>query len=63
MHMSVHLNFQGNCAEAFEFYKHVFGAEKLFTMKYGDAPAGMPAEPNWKDKVPAHFRFRWATAC
>ena len=26
MKMNVHLNFQGNCAAAFEFYKKVFGA-------------------------------------
>ncbi len=51
MHLSVHLNFDGNCEEAFDFYKSVFGAKNAFTMKYGEAPEGMPIEPGWKDKV------------
>ncbi len=51
MQMSVHLNFQGNCADAFEFYKKVFGVKNAFTMKYADAPVGMPVPPDWKDKV------------
>ena len=38
MHMSVHLNFQGNCAEAFKFYREVFNTKEPFTMKYGEAP-------------------------
>jgi PhnB protein len=52
MQMNVHLNFQGNCAEAFDFYKTVFGAQKSFTMKYVDAPSpGAPVPPDWKDKI------------
>ena len=51
MQMNVHLNFQGNCAEAFAFYKTVFGACDCFTMKYKDAPPGMPVDPDWQDKI------------
>jgi PhnB protein len=51
MKMNVHLNFRGNCAEAFEFYKEVFGAKSAFTMNYGDAPEGSPVPPDWKDKI------------
>jgi len=51
MQMNVHLNFQGNCADAFEFYKKIFGANNAFVMKYGDAPAGSPVPPNWNDKI------------
>ena len=51
MQMNIHLTFRGNCAEAFDFYKKVFGVKNDFTMKYGDAPAGMPVEADWKDKV------------
>jgi PhnB protein len=52
MQMNVHLNFQGNCAEAFEFYKTVFGAQKSFSMNYADAPSpGAPVPPDWKDKI------------
>lgn len=50
MQMNVHLNFQGNCAEAFEFYKKVFGAKNAFTMKYSEAP-GFPGTPDWGDKI------------
>jgi PhnB protein len=51
MKMNVHLNFQGNCAEAFEFYKKVFAANNAFSMKYSDAPEGMPVQLDWKDKI------------
>ena len=51
MKLSVHLNFQGNCAEAFEFYKKVFGQKNAFTMTYGDAPQSSPVPPDMKDKV------------
>jgi PhnB protein len=51
MQMNVHLNFQGNCAEAFDFYSKVFRAKNAFAMKYGDAPQGMPVPPDWKDKI------------
>ncbi len=51
MQMNVHLNFQGNCAEAFAFYKTVFGVTDCFTMKYKDAPVGMPVDPDWQDKI------------
>lgn len=51
MQMNVHLNFQGNCAEAFDFYKKVFGVKNAFAMKYSDAPQGMPVPSNWKDKI------------
>ena len=51
MQLNVHLNFQGNCAEAFDFYSKVFRAKNAFTMKYGDAPASAPVPPDWKDKI------------
>ncbi len=43
--VSTYLNFQGNTAEAFEFYKSVFGTEySMPPMRMGDVPAdpGMP---------------------
>ena|SRR6185437_1276003 len=51
MQMNIHLNFRGNCAEAFDLYKTVFGVKDDFTMKYRDAPGEMPVDPDWKDKV------------
>ena len=51
MRMSVHLNFRGNCAEAFAFYTKVFKATNPFQVTYGDAPTGSPVPPDWSDKV------------
>lgn len=51
MKMSVHLNFNGNCGEAFSFYQKVFKTPTPFLMTYGQAPAGAPVPADWKDKV------------
>ncbi|HEX4154199.1 MAG TPA: VOC family protein [Acidobacteriaceae bacterium] len=51
MKMSVHLNFGGNCKEAFAFYQKVFGTAAPFSMTYSQAPHGMPVAPDWGDKV------------
>src|SRR5690349_13523742 len=51
MRMSVHLNFQGNCADAFAFYAKVFKVNDRFQTTYGDAPGGSPVPPDWKDKI------------
>lgn len=44
--MNVYLNFAGNCREAFEFYRSVFGGEFEVLQTFADAPAeaGMPVE-------------------
>ena len=34
-----YLNFSGNCEEAFNFYKSVFGGEFLMIMRFKDIPA------------------------
>lgn len=51
MRMSVHLHFQGNCADAFAFYAKVFQASNPFQVSYGNAPQEAPVPPDWKDKV------------
>ena len=51
MNMSVHLNFNGNCKDAFALYQKVFGVKSQMFMTYGEAPAGAPVPPDWKDKV------------
>lgn len=45
-----YLNFDGNAAEAFDFYKSVFGGEFIMVMKMADAPDS--------DKIPANERNR-----
>jgi PhnB protein len=51
MKMSVHLNFNGNCKEAFALYGKVFGVDKPFSMTYGEAPQGVPVPEGWSNKV------------
>lgn len=51
MKMSVHLNFSGNCRDAFAFYQKVFKAETPFSMTYGQAPEGALVPAGWNDKV------------
>jgi len=51
MKMNVHLNFGGNCREAFALYQKVFGTKSQMLMTYGEAPADAPVPPDWKDKV------------
>jgi PhnB protein len=43
--VNVYLNFDGNCEDAFNFYKSVFGGEFSYIGKYKDMPPqeGMPA--------------------
>lgn len=50
-HMNPYLNFDGNCAEAFEFYKSVFGGEFQFIGKIGDAPAMEGLTDAEKDRI------------
>lgn len=46
--VNVYLTFNGNCEEAFNFYKSVFGGEFSYVGRFGDMPAEsghkMPAE-------------------
>lgn len=39
--VNCYLAFDGNCREAFDFYKKCFGGE-LFMMKFSEAPGGAP---------------------
>ncbi|GEO12208.1 VOC family protein [Segetibacter aerophilus] len=45
--VNVYLNFDGNCEEAFTFYKSVFGGEYAYIGRFKDMPPqeGMPAMP------------------
>ena len=45
-----YLTFNGNCEEAFEFYKSVFGGEFATVMRMGDAE-GMPVSEAAKNKI------------
>ena len=51
MKLEVHLQFNGTCKEAFEFYSNSLGGTIEYLLTYGESPAGenMPAEH--KDKI------------
>jgi PhnB protein len=48
--LAPYIFFKGNCAEAMEFYKNVFGG-KLDLMKYDDVPGDFPGKDEMKGKV------------
>ncbi len=45
MKLNPYLNFDGNCKEAFEFYKKVFGGEFESVMTFGEMPEGEKEVP------------------
>jgi len=46
--VNVYLNFDGNCEEAFNFYRSVFGGEFPYVGRFRDMPAeeGIPSVPD-----------------
>ena len=50
MKVNVYLNFEGNCAEAFDFYKSVFGGEFDSKMTWGGSAHMM------KEEDPSNFK-------
>ncbi len=50
-HLNTYLTFDGNCREAFEFYKSVFGGDFSAFQTFGDAPPDMPIADADKDRV------------
>lgn len=52
--VNVYLSFDGNCMEAFEFYKSVFGGEFSYLGKYADMPPredGKTFSPEEAEKI------------
>lgn len=51
--VNVYLTFNGNCLEAFNFYKSVFGGEFPYVGRFKDMPAdaGQPVSPEEGDKI------------
>jgi len=52
--INVYLNFNGNCKEAFDFYKSIFGGEFSYIGQFKDMPPqeGMPPlSPEMKEKI------------
>lgn len=56
MKINPYLNFNGNCAEAFQFYAKILGSRDLHIMTFRDSPMAGQVGPNEKDLV-VHARF------
>lgn len=51
MALNTYLTFDGNCREAFEFYRSVFGGEFTELQTFGDGPPDMPVSEDEKNRV------------
>lgn len=49
--LNAYLTFDGNCEEAFNFYKTIFGGEFSFIGRFKDMPAEQPVPEELKDKI------------
>jgi PhnB protein len=49
--LNPYLYFDGNCEQAFDFYRGVFGGEFLALLRYGDQPQDIPVDGGEADKV------------
>ena len=51
--VNIYLTFDGNCKQAFDFYKSVFGGEFPYAGTFGEMPAqeGMEIPEEFKDKI------------
>ena len=57
--VNTYLNFNGNCEEAFNFYKSVFGGEFHYLGRFSEMPAqdGVPPFPKELDNKIMHVYF------
>ena len=51
MSLNTYLFFDGNCREAFEFYRSVFGGEFSALQTFGDGPPDMNVPDAEKDRI------------
>ncbi len=51
MDINTYLNFNGDCRQAFEFYRSVFGGEFAHVATFGEGPPDFPAPENEKDRI------------
>ena len=51
MSISMYLTFDGNCREAFEFYRSVFQTEFQVLQTFGDAPEDMKVSESLKNQT------------
>jgi PhnB protein len=58
MQINPHLNFNGNCAEAFKFYEQVLGGKILFSMTWGEMPGAAEHFPPETHSRIMHINFK-----
>ncbi len=51
MTLSIYLTFDGNCRDAFEFYRSVFGGEFEIVQTFGDGPPDMGVAEGERNKI------------
>ena len=51
MSLNTYLTFDGNCREAFEFYRSVFGGEFSVIQTFADGPPDMPVPDDIRDQI------------
>ena len=51
MQLIAHLNFNGNCEEAFNLYAQALGGEIQSINRYSEAPSGPDVPPEWSNKI------------
>jgi len=51
MSLSTYLNFDGDCAEAFDFYKSVFGGDFTVRSTFAEAPPELEFDPVQGDRI------------
>jgi len=49
--MQAYLSFDGNCADAFDFYAKALGGKTLFSMTFGESPMGAQTPADYRNKV------------
>jgi PhnB protein len=51
MQLSVHLNFDGQCATAFRHYERRLGGKLTMLMSYGDSPMADKVPVEWRERI------------
>ena len=51
MRLNVHLNFSGQCEEAFERYRGILGGKISIMMTYGESPMANQVGAEWQKKI------------
>ena len=51
MQLNTYLNFDGNCAQAFDYYARHIGGQVVALMKFGDGPMAQHTPAQDRDKV------------